>query len=170
MSRGITFTAESIPSLLDDRKTQTRRVVKSQGLIPDDWKDWSDEAKAAVIRHKCPYGKVGGHLWVKETWGLRANENRQPFEIYEVLRGQYDLLRRHVALSFQYRAEGEDPEMFWRSSRFMPKRVARIWLEIVEIRVEHLQDIYISPEDMEAEGISAVTGAAEHLAYEFREL
>ncbi len=154
--RGITFTAESIPLLLNDQKTQTRRVIMHQGHALDEFAFYEvdgDEVRTEDGKIKaCPYGRVGDRLWVKETWGLRANENRQPFEIYEVLRGQYDLLRRHVALSFQYRAKGEDAEMFWRSSRYMPKRAARIWLEIVALRVDRVQEI--SEADAIAEGVN----------------
>ena len=43
-----------VRALLDGRKTQTRRVVKTGS--PDDW-------------NACPYGVIGDLLWVRETWG-----------------------------------------------------------------------------------------------------
>lgn len=82
----------------------------------------------------CPYGKVGDKLWAKETW--RPHEE---FEDAQVL--------------YLYKADYPSGlNVHWKSSRFMPKKAARIWLEITNIRVERVQDI--SGGDAQKEGWS----------------
>ncbi len=58
----------------------------------------------------------------------------------------------------------------WRPSIYMPRWASRLNPEITEVRVQRVQKIADSPEDMLAEGVTAVTEAAEHLAYEFKAL
>lgn len=88
--RPIIFSSEMVRAILDNRKTQTRRVIKPQpcvshygvtwtkqgrttvyGAMLADW-DYShwDEGKPASqsMINRCPYGKPGDRLWVKETW------------------------------------------------------------------------------------------------------
>ena len=82
------------------------------------------------IRH-CPF-KAGIKLWVKETFSLIEN----------------------VTI---YKADGNhiDGNIKWHPSLFMPKVAARIWLEVVSVRVERLQDI--TEEDAKAEGLACLT-------------
>jgi len=49
----------------------------------------------------------------------------------------------------------EDIGYFWRNSRFMPRRVARLFLRLKEVRAERIRDITF--EDMIKEGICAKT-------------
>jgi hypothetical protein len=85
---------------------------------------------------KCPYGKPGDHLWVKETWS-----NINDFVLYRAA------------------AEADDScdDLFipgktaWRSPRFMPRWASRITLEITGVRVERIQDIGLV--DLVAEGV-----------------
>jgi len=151
--RPILFSATMIRTLLEGRKTQTRRMLKIQppehvvdfcsfhnpdgeGLahfgfdpVKRELQDWY-----AV----CPYGQVGDRLWCKEVWGA-----------WPAMGGgvQEDSLR--------YRADGEYQNEHnawrWRSPRFMPRWASRITLEITDVRVERLQDI--SNEDARAEGV-----------------
>lgn len=62
--RPIIFGAESVRTILDGRKTQTRRVIKPDWfrcLDPDD----SEDLERA--RLDCPYGQPGDRLWARET-------------------------------------------------------------------------------------------------------
>lgn len=169
--RGIIYSGWAIPKLLDDSKTQTRRVLKIpkgwgfDGLLngygePVAFQRQSD----GLFRFKiipCPYGRVGDRLWVRETWGVGTRPH--PHE------GWVDGL--------EYRAdEGmsdpDDPlplyqvktppgvelcnyEPRWRPSIHMPRWASRILMEITDPRVERLQDI--SEEDARAEGLSMLT-------------
>jgi hypothetical protein len=73
--RPIIFSGSMVRAILDDRKTQTRRIVKQTPIASGlNWSLWYsnkidgqlDGARFAKLH--CPYGKPGDHLWVKETW------------------------------------------------------------------------------------------------------
>lgn len=138
----------------------TRRVIKPQ----PEAKDWlgictgsidpkhigaygfGTEHEEVKSFHKCPYGKPGDTLWVRETW----------YRNYPHEYGRY-----------WYRADGEEIELptiyggkalcgkadglKWRPSIFMTREAARIFLTVKDIRVERLQDI--TNEDAKSEGI-----------------
>lgn len=157
----ILFSTEMVRAILDRRKTQTRRVIKSQphyiiwsddGQGPDDGyylfnkKDrgnYSCEGQDATVL--CPYGQPGDRLWVKEAWA-------ETTRISDPLHNGGNGLAAGIDSGLYYKADRENlPHgMKWRSARFMPKRVARIWLEIDEIRIERVQDITLG--DIAAEG------------------
>lgn len=137
-----------VRAILKDRKTQTRRIVKPQpfhGEIIDG--QLVDEGAVS----ECPF-EVGMELWVRET---------HYWDRYEKLPKDKPA---DFPMDFYYRADGECCEQIpecqcglklktqWRPSIFMPRWASRITLEIVEVRVERLQDI--SDGDCLAEGIS----------------
>ena len=122
--RPIIFKGEMVKAILDGRKTQTRRVVKN---VEDLTVFFRDDKFGCPF--KCPYGKPGDRLWVRETWA-DVNTSEGP--------------------AICYRADG-DVQIIWRSSIYMPRWASRITLKILDIRVERLQDI--SEKDAIAEGI-----------------
>lgn len=153
--RPIIMNTDSVRAILDGRKTQTRRVIDPQpkGWSPqktsvgDTWA-WcvaGDMDYAEIIR--CKYGKPGDLLWVKETtledfhgfynyWA-----NYLPDEQKTVNGVPVDVLG------------GIESGMYWKkSSLFMKKKYARIWLEIINLRAERLLEI--SEKDAIAEGIT----------------
>ena len=52
-----------------------------------------------------------------------------------------------------YYADHLDDESKWRPSIHMPKKYARLWLEVVKVRAERLQDITV--EDIITEGLQS---------------
>lgn len=93
--------------------------------------------KPAEFEWVCPYGQVGDHLWVKETFAKFVKGCPQ---------------------GVSYRADHLDPKgdgpahpITWRSPLFMPRSLCRLTLEIVSIKVERLQDI--TDEGALAEGV-----------------
>lgn len=147
----ILYTGSNVRAILEDRKSQTRRLLKPQ---PHAWKQVNPTALGnaawtfGVINNgveqldwKCPYGQPGDRLWVKETW--------RPY--YEEETGASGLLFRAGGYKETRAAmdvmSGND---HWKPSIFMPRWASRITLEITEIRVERLQDI--SEDDAVAEG------------------
>lgn len=151
------FSQPMVKELLSGHKTVTRRVMKKQPTshhwnIFESYKqgvnlldsqdgiyarfyDSFNEPKANNheynITVKFPYGEVGDYIWVKETF-----EDYQGAYNYKC--GEYGLL-------------GEK----WKSSMFMPKKAARIWLKITHINIQRLNDI--SEEDCIKEGIQQFT-------------
>jgi hypothetical protein len=166
----VLFSGPMIRAILEGRKTQTRRVIKPQpGALwgkktfavcrePDDYEvapgTWMCFQKWDVMGEfteydatpigKCPYGKPGDRLWVRETW-----RPQHP----------YDLPGQEKPI---YAADWT-PEEFeqiygktwgWKPSIFMPRWASRITLEVVNVRVERLQAI--SEEDAMAEGAPGI--------------
>lgn len=95
--RGIPFSAPMVRALLADTKTQTRRVVKIDGLDfvgssdddvndPANWglesesgHNWSLAPGPMVDRvFTSPYGVPGDRLWVREAWRVSALHDGKP--------------------------------------------------------------------------------------------
>jgi len=98
--RPILFSAPMVRAVLDDRKTQTRRMVKPQpigrpwfwegdSVDPEpQWFDGYERGRApcgAGIEDinkpiRCPYGQPGDMLWVRETWALlRGADSKEAY-------------------------------------------------------------------------------------------
>ena len=149
----ILFSTEMVQAILEGRKTQTRRVIKTQpendvyfevkkvseGVLFD-YNQGIDGSK--VVR--CPYGKVGDVLWVRETWCLTT-----PFGPEEYYFGYKTSSQAEIKASEKYDYYSPDE---WKPSIHMPKEACRIFLQITNIRVERLKDI--SAEDAFREGIN----------------
>lgn len=134
--RPILFSGQMVRAILEGRKTMTRRVIKPQ---PTGAADVQYRVAAAVTmpvsgrQQVCPYGRVGDHLWVRETWAPHAWPPTGP--------------------SYQYAADDQYPAPErWRPSIHMPRAASRITLEVLNVRVERLHDI--SEEDAKAEGVT----------------
>ena len=161
--RGIIFTGESVRAVLDDLKTQTRRVVKPQ----PEWNGarwvWpipkraqqlgcsttcvsgSREWHAYMPDGCCPYGVPGDRLWVKEAWCKPYAGDSPDAYIYRADGPEY------MSISARKHNWGADARNQWKRSIFMPKKVARLWLEVTDVRVERVQEI--SEADALAEGV-----------------
>ncbi len=73
--RPIIFSGPEVVSILDGRKTQTRRVITTpiwhvdRELDDDGWPVFEDQDMPSTwLRLPCPHGAVGNRLWVRETW------------------------------------------------------------------------------------------------------
>jgi hypothetical protein len=174
----ILFSGPMIRAILENRKTQTRRVVKPQPEAA--WMDWVintnlggdnrywvdgeptmhlNMEKDFSSKGECPYGKPGDRLWVREAWAIAdiydkdsGNQGQMPFELGGTTQG----------ISIWYKAGGgkhfkaSNPGR-WRSPLFMPRAASRITLEITDVRVERLQAI--TEADAIAEGMYSNTMA-----------
>jgi len=122
------FSTPMVQAIIEGRKTQTRREIKNRHFLAC----LQNPAENGLINlnNACPYGEPNDLIWVRETWGYDASGN--------------DILFKAT----------HNPECLWGSwkpSIHMPKKFARIWLEVVSIKVERLQDI--SEPDAIKEGI-----------------
>jgi len=148
-SRPILFSTEMVRQILLGNKTMTRRIVKKQ---PADWQtiyNFNDGTYARVgvdfesHPFKCPYGKVGDLLWVRETWQRHCDGDDSFIEwLYKA---------DDRDLSDWVCIETGKVGIKWKPSIFMPRAASRITLEITNIRVERLQGI--SEDDAEKEGV-----------------
>ena len=148
----ILFNTEMVRAILDGRKDATRRIVK--GFIPDDavWGytaftpkgyiscrgTFADGYGEKFFKLPCEPGDI---LYVRETWHK-----------YTKRIGKGESCR--LAEFYGYKASvanSEDAEEPWRPSTQMPKEAARIWLKVMNVRVERLQEI--TDEQAKREGI-----------------
>lgn len=157
--RPILFSTEMVRAILEGRKTMTRRILKvevdARGLRwcnpKTGWEDWHGNPV------RCPYGKLGDILWVREnfyeygSWQRRHNPKKGRIEWYFAGKGQYAYLGDPLESIVEKKRVYDKLGWYKRSSLFMPKEAARLFLRITDIRVECLQDI--SEEDAIAEGI-----------------
>jgi hypothetical protein len=158
--RSILFSGPMVRALLAGAKTQTRRALRG----PQD----------AAARHR--FGQPGGRLWVRETfyafgrWETRFNAAKQRDEWFFVdmtrqrgLAYRYDADVDAGAIPHARREAGAAPTWHKRPALFMPRVASRILLQVVDVRVERLQDI--SAADAVAEGILPATALDPVLAY-----
>lgn len=168
--RPLILNSEMVKAILDGRKTMTRRPVKNIPSWDNNGKDimsWplsefyqatEDETNYCKKNHfyldvqtdvddnsheeiKCPFGNPGDRLWVRETWTQIPFADRDGNESDKVIYKADD--------SVYFSKDAGDK---WRPSIHMPRWASRITLEIVNVRVERVQEI--SFEDIYAEGIS----------------
>lgn len=164
----ILYSTPMVQALLKDIKLMTRRtkgldfINKNSNLFRYDscddsygdydrrepdatlhWFENIDENGKELEKYvsvKCPYGKVGDVLWVRETF----------VKVITIYGGE----------AFIYKADDNcykdtiEDWQGWKPSLFMPKAACRIFLEITDIRVERLKDI--SYEDASKEGVKCV--------------
>lgn len=159
--RPIIFSSPMVLALLDGRKTQTRRIIKPQpevSSIPNygthAWRPDKQEAHyfdfqnlksfetAFNPRVCCPYS--ADRLYVRETWREAFSETHECFAYKADLK--YKCGKQTPPDLEQLTALNGG----WKPSIHMPKKACRLWLEVVDIRVERLQDI--SEEDAVCEG------------------
>lgn len=153
--RPILMNAEMVRAVLEDRKMQTRRVVKHQELIEYDESDGSLIHVHATdcpnycdyaCHRLCPYGQEGDRLWVRETFCEMVERHRPPKFSYraDTSADGEECRLDFVRCGYPYR---------WKPSIHMPRWASRITLEITGVRVERLQEI--SEADAIAEGVSS---------------
>jgi len=159
----ILFSTPMVKAIFAGEKTQTRRVILWHKKTPDNFggkllykmvtelngkpffgAGFYDESR--VFEHNgektidafylpCKI-KPGDILWVREAW----------------LKVEYPAIGGGIGHYFIYRAD--DPENKtekWKSSRYMPREAARIFLEVKSVRVERVQNITLG--DVQSEGI-----------------
>ena len=133
----ILFNTEMVRAILDGRKTCTRRLVKPQpdekhtyplGFVTDSTEKkkvgrfgFGIDEYGGSIQYEKPQYQPGDILYVRETWckGYLMNAKER----------------------YYYKADDNDFLCTWHPSTNMPKQAARIWLRVMDVRVERLQEI-----------------------------
>lgn len=167
-----------VRAILDGRKTATRRVVQyrysntDMKMRTDKYgtrlieiqKDIEGETHGKnpdggtwrkllpYIEKKPPYRR-GDILYVRETWSflpcVECMDEGPACSEDPVVYDDGDIESEGC---FIYKASHPRPEkVSWKPSTHMPKQAARIWLKVIDVRVEQLQDI--GALDCQGEGI-----------------
>ena len=142
--KGILFNTEMVQAILEDRKTQTRRLIDwdiSNNMDGDVASGYSVQTDNGLMDslELCKYQK-GDILYVRETWkivefdysvmGMAINyEADETWEYIEFSSDRFEKFKKY------YDKKG------WQPSIFMPKEAARIFLKVTDIRMERVQDI-----------------------------
>lgn len=155
--RPIIFNTEMVKAILDGKKTQTRRPIKSYTFMGEECIDVigyngkklspveckTMQEQKSVANDMCPYGKIGDVLWVRETihidheHGVKIYKADLPQHINDEISGEKFNLN--------------EKDFKWTPSIHMTRDDSRITLEITDIIVERVQDI--SEEEARLEGI-----------------
>lgn len=139
------ISTEMVRAILDGRKSCTRRICKdaNEYTVPDmefynadrrtyavhNFADKEHTEQLSIAERTCPICP-GDILYVRETWKKAPNG----YYYYE------DWQRNDIADITK-----------WKPSIHMPKEAARIWLKVMNVRVERLQEI--TDEQAKREGI-----------------
>lgn len=132
----ILFNTEMVRAILDGRKSCTRRICKdaNECTVPDmdfynaekrtyavhNYSNREHTEQLSTAERSCPICP-GDLLYVRETWckGYLMNAKER----------------------YYYKADDNDFLCTWHPSTNMPKQAARIWLRVMDVRVERLQDV-----------------------------
>jgi hypothetical protein len=160
-AKPILFNTEMVKAILDGRKIHTRRVIPygeylyepMNELCIEVAKNYCDmdkenhpELKKEMIKHSRI--RVDDILYVRETFQYGDNiRNKQDIPLsddIEIL--YYENEINHANINQSNFAE----LIKWKPSIHMPKKFARIFLKVTNVRVERLQDISLN--DISKEG------------------
>jgi hypothetical protein len=158
----ILFNTEMVQAILNGRKTCTRRVVKGyipkeaefgytaftpkgtiscRGIFETDYPGYGEKF------FKLPYQK-GDVLYVRETWGwcpcwdcgmdvVPDGCKHEKDRLYNNLKKEYGCYMYQASCEYNEYPSADT----WHPSIHMPKKAARIWLKVTDVRVERLQEI-----------------------------
>lgn len=154
----ILFNTEMVKAILDGRKTQTRRVVNKEylGLADIDgnniYIEDEDGNHFNILETTWAKYKVDDILYVRETFGSQQRTRYGGVGEFLVYKADYSNTLYHEGRHTTKKSD----EVKWKPSIFMPKKYARIFLKVTNVRVERLQDIIL--DDIEKEGFNKSTG------------
>lgn len=139
----ILFNTEMVQAILEGRKTCTRRIAKTiksfemkdnnrvfARIQTNQFTSFGGGAMSLFLEKYAPY-QIGDILYVRETF----------FE-GDILDSNEDIVKRDIVIyATDDLSEHGLEELKWKPSIHMPKKLARIFLKVTDIRIERLQDI-----------------------------
>ncbi len=164
----ILFNTEMVRAILAGQKTCTRRLpnkrVREEYFAYDDWANTVGGSGIKKLSEKEFYEQYppyspGDILYVRETWTeecgkyyYRSDYDSDYLDPCETLSGGYPAsCRNHPGC---YGCTATSMRIHWHPSIHMPKEAARIWLRVVDVQLERLQDI--SNDEAIAEGAQGI--------------
>jgi hypothetical protein len=167
-----------VRATLKDWKTNTRRLRdleqinqdrdtwRYDGVNVNGYHQFYDVHKAisghdpryCILFVKCPYGKPGDRLWVRETWRTVERESDGLDGVLYRADGQFREIENTREAAEKWMAAYANGKWgdAWRPSILMPRWASRITLKVTGIRAERLQSI--TEEDAIAEGLECTGG------------
>lgn len=142
--RPLIFSSDGVRGILAGTKTQTRRVLKPQPSVTCIYTPGSQPA--FVLNNKrSVYGDVGDRPWVRETWREFRTPSGNVGVAYQAsyTPGGFNVVEDDVVTTIEIDK--------WSSARFMSHKQSRLDLEILQVRIQRLQEI--TEEDAKAEGV-----------------
>ncbi len=179
----ILFNGEMVRAILEDRKTQTRRLVMPQPVFTGasgDSFEWHGGPALQRAGYGAPYVHTDRNamihamltvsqwqpterLWVRETWAPHPKHPRcrvayrADMMTYGLDNGQASKSEDSLGAILPSPIWPEKPwGKNWRPSIHMPRWASRLTLEIIRVEVEPIQDITF--DDALAEGIQVDDG------------
>lgn len=148
-AKPILFNMKMVRAILEGKKTVTRRVVKfpvnrfTRKIPKIDDVLLREVRSEKVCFHEEPFFAFdvktlferGDILYVRETWTDWCCEECDFDCVSDNGNGSCTVPK------YLYRADGSEIAKHWRPSIHMPKDAARIFLKVIDVRVERLQDI-----------------------------
>ena len=161
-TKPILFNTQMVRAILDGRKSCTRRIVKPQ---------WEECPHCKYVHNEYIYDEMAENVYCARCGYPLEPERRSPYQPEDILyvretwhrytkrvgKGEGCHLEEHYGYKASI-ANSEDAEEPWKPSIHMPKKAARIWLNVTNVRVERLQDM--TDDDAEAEGCFDYTSTA----------
>ena len=153
-AKPILFSTEMVRAIHEDRKIETRRIIKPQyqhsngeiwtSIKKYNWFYQSKIENCESLLKVCPYGKSSGYLWVRETWYPHMDCIQGSYGFTEGEKIKYPphyVDKNRIKRPVDYKEKYPKAHLKWKPSIFMPKSACRLILKIESIRVERLQDI-----------------------------
>jgi hypothetical protein len=135
--RPIIFSAPMVRSLLEDRKTQTRRVLTPQ---PDDLYEGQIPKQLRIA--------IGDRLWVREAWRPDPNGREADGTISVFYPADYVKRTLYPDYGWKLPKQAQNGKV---TPLHMPRWASRMTLTVTEVRVQRLQEI--DHLDAEQEGV-----------------
>jgi hypothetical protein len=173
----ILFSTPMVQAILDKRKTQTRRIIKPQPSIvatefahhPLQWpkKPWVARFKygdrdvyEVTDAYKCPYGRPGDALWVRETLARHKTGAYWTKGLADAVNVNPEYICKYEAGGVNTFSWPSDHMSKVKDGKKVPsihtmKWESRIWLQKTATKVERACDI--SSEDAIAEGLACIS-------------
>jgi hypothetical protein len=173
------FNTEMVKALLDGRKTVTRRPMKKQPEDSGDGFDWwpSDYHQSMLrvsniesvecnnkrqflkdcISEASPFGSIGDLLYVRETFCIGKIDEcdaEHPADrnlFVSQCKGDNNYIPKQWLLDDGISIE----DVTFKPSIHMPRRASRITLKITDVRIEKLNDLRKSHEQVRKEGFES---------------
>jgi len=156
----ILFNGEMVRAILEGQKTQTRRIGRmpilyywpdTQTMLVKHNKFW-EEAILKYPEDYAPYGIPDDRLWVRETFvlentdevptdGRPYREMEEPGEFGQLLVPHYRATESEPHIVPLDLSDSYDDRTRWHPSIHMPKWASRITLEVMDVRVQRVQEI-----------------------------